>query len=623
MEINRENFAAVFPKIQFLLQSCDFYAFDLEMTGINPVRSGRRVDPGVDARVEHLPHQCRFYSSPEDAFAGKWEAASTFSPMQLGLSIFHKRTTEGTVNTFRQKLTCRESGVVLDKWLEKGSTLEDALSLIDTTRKQLANAVASLGDDTDEAALSLDDIQQISRYHLLAQELDLVAEFITSQRAAGGAPSAMADYVATTFHCHLFPSFHYGDGELRMSIETVGTFLAEHNMDFNAWVRNSLLYAPRETVAQQRVKSLRRSAKAGGGPKAFNQELLAKVPAAEVNAVTSAFATLERFAENNRDNKEARQSKALPFLGTEAFSALMSKSKSLGLRVERGDIFWSPSPADSTGGPSAQHQANMLFEAMINSRKPAIAHNSWSDLLFLYRAFHSTPLRSYEHFKEALRQLFPELYDTRTLSSLDINQPLGQVRGQLDRTYQAFKREHEAKTVRVVMTDGFAEGTGAAHNAGYDAFITGALFLYASAELKKHDGLSVEQFNGVLPVYASIFSISLHTAHDYLVQARNAPVFYCIPGPSAKGGLFADRLSNIFSNANLPCVPMNCGDSALLFVTGSARGTGSLLSSSLNSVQREVSKQLAGAKVINMDVADFVSATNGKIIFFPLKNYTT
>ncbi|CUE75673.1 ribonuclease, putative [Bodo saltans] len=639
MEINRANFSATFPKIQHLLQTCDFYAFDLEMTGINPVRCGRGVDAEA-IHLETLPHNCRFYSTPEDSFAGKWEAATTFSPMQLGLSIFHKRSADATVATFRQKLTCRESSQVVDKWIEDHRRPEQALELAKATVQQLANAVNNLKGVSDNDDLSLEAMETISRFSLLSQELDAVTDFITSHSSSAPAAASSSplspssnrgldDYVATTFHCHLFPSFHYGDGELRMSIETVGTFLSEHNMDFNAWVRNSLLYAPREAVARERVEALRRSASksiATGGPPAFNQEMLAKVPKTDLNLVTTAFAALELFAENNRDNKEARQTKALPYIAnSDSFSAVIAKAKSLGLKADKGDIVWSPNPVDSAnangGGESAKHQANLLFEAMINSKKPAIAHNSWSDLLFLYRAFHSTPLTSYEHFKSTLGALFPTLYDTRTLSSLEINHGFGQVRGQLDRTYQLFKREHEARTVRVVMTDGFSEGSGAAHNAGYDAFITGSLFLYVSAEMRKHEGLTVELFNGVLPVYASIFSISLHTEHDYLVQARSAPVFYCVPGPGARGGIFADRVASIMRKANLPSIPMNCGDSALLFVIGSARGTGSLLNSSITAALRDVEKSLSGASVIDMKVDEFLQTTNGKIQFFPLGDY--
>jgi hypothetical protein len=632
MEVNRENFTGVFPKIQHLLQTCDFYSFDLEMTGINPVRTGRRVDPEAIGQ-DKLPHNCRFYSTPEDSFPGKWEAATTFSPMQLGISIFHKRTSEATIANFRQKLTCRESGLVLDRWIACGKKLDEPLELVAATRKQLGaavNALPTLRDDDDDLApveeatveatspvsLPLDSLEAISRFHLLAQELDAVTEFISSHRAE----SALDDYVAATFHCHLFPSFHYGDATLTMSIETVGTFLSEHNMDFNAWVRNSLLFAPREEVAKARVAALHKAATAGApsGPKVFNQELLSKVAKADVNTVATVFAILETFAERNRDDKDARQVKALPFVNSsDAFSAITSKAKSLGLRVERGDIFWSPTP--STGGASSneKHQANLLFEAMINSKKPVIVHNCWSDLLFLYRAFHSTPLRTYQQFKRTLRTLFPVLYDTRTLSSLDINQRLGQVRGQLDRTYQAFKREHEAKSVRITMTDGFTEGNNAAHNAGYDAFITGSLFLYASAEMKQHENLALEHFNGILPVYASVFSISLHTDHDYLVHAPSSPIFYCIPG-AQRGGAFADRLSSIFYRENLPSIAMNCGDSALLFVTGSARGTGSLLNSSVTASRKEVAKQLTGAKVIDMEIDKFIAATNGKIQFLPL-----
>ncbi|CUE75691.1 ribonuclease, putative, partial [Bodo saltans] len=380
MDVTRDNFNSVFPQIQTLLQTCDFYAFDLEMTGIEVERLvGRGGGPdSLAARVDTYPHKCRFYSTPTDAFPLKWEAATTFSPMQFGLSIFHKDKSSNVVK-------------------------------------------------------------------------------------------------ASTFSWHLFPSFHYGDTEIRLSSETIGNFLGKPGcMDFNAWVRNSLLYAPRETVASAAPPLV-----------VSDESLIAQAPPGEVPQLKKSLQLLQKFATDNKNNSSATTpNKTLPFLSQPAFALMLTKSKSLGLKVYSGAISWDH--GGSGTDPTVKHQANLLFEAMINSKKPAIAHNSWSDLVFLYRAFHSTPLTSYGDFKAKLRALFPVLYDTRTLVSLDSSVGFGQVRGQLEKTFNAFKSKH-GQTTSIVKNEAFSEGNGAAHNAGYDAFITGSLFLYVSAEMRKHE----------------------------------------------------------------------------------------------------------------------------------------
>lgn len=639
MELNRENFDAVFPKLQHLLQTCEFYAFDLEMTGINPVRNGRRVDPELD--LTSLPHNCRFYSTPEASWAGKWEAASTFSPMQLGLSIFHRRLANSSVKAFREKLTCKESSEVLDAWSAAEMTKQTAEALYQAAREKLTAlraavdaSVKAIGNPSeltsDDSAMDLSVLERVSRLYALMQELDMVEEFIInhSNDASGDKPP-MTEYVASTFHCHLFPSWHYGDGELKMSIETVGDFLAKNNMDFNAWVRNSLLFAPREQITKKRLAALRsgefgRVGDGTLGPKAsvFNQQLLAKIPSKELSTVTTVFALLESFAEDNAEDPTARRPKCLPFLQEETFKVVIAKARSLGLKVSGGDVFWAPKN-DSNHGVStsnAAHQGTILIEAMLHSNKPVIAHNSWSDLLFLYKATHSTPLASYADFKTVMRQLFPRLYDTRTLCSLDVMQKYGTVRGPLDRTYDLFRKCHEAVTTKVTLSDGFAEGTKAAHNAGYDAFITGSLYLYIRHDLTVVHGIDyTAKLNGVIPVYASIFSIALHEEYDVLVQSRAAPIFYAIPDNTCRGGAFVEKLSSVLKKATLPAIVMNCGDSALAFVVGTAQGTGSLLDAALSSARHNFSKACGTrAQLIDMEVDRFVDKSGGKIQFLYL-----
>lgn len=73
MQVTKAIFPAVFPLFRELLGSCDFYAIDEEMTGIS-FKDG-----------EENP-----LLTPDETYERKRPAASTFSLIQVGISLFHK-----------------------------------------------------------------------------------------------------------------------------------------------------------------------------------------------------------------------------------------------------------------------------------------------------------------------------------------------------------------------------------------------------------------------------------------------------------------------------------------------------------------------------------------------------
>eukprot|EP00331_Platyophrya_macrostoma_P019581 CAMPEP_0176473046 /NCGR_PEP_ID=MMETSP0127-20121128/42081_1 /TAXON_ID=938130 /ORGANISM="Platyophrya macrostoma, Strain WH" /LENGTH=424 /DNA_ID=CAMNT_0017867983 /DNA_START=175 /DNA_END=1449 /DNA_ORIENTATION=- len=420
-----------------------------------------------------------------------------------------------------------------------------------------------------------------------------------------------------------------------MSIETVGEFLATHNMDFNAWVRNSLLYAPREALSKSRLERVRASAAASPKQTAtkFDQDALANIPRSDVGKVSSALAALERFAEENAHDLSATKVKAIPFFSDPvSFQVVQNKAKSLGLKLQSGTLSWASTTTTSKPSSTATHQGTLLIEAMFNAGKPVVVHNSWSDLVFLYRATHSTPLSSYAQFKSVVNKLFPTLYDTRTLSSLGAMQSIGNVRGPLDKTYELFRKRHDGLTTRVTLSDGFAEGTQAPHNAAFDAYMTGSLFLFCREELLSAEGTTgtvsgsektqrcttIQKLTSVIPVYASIFSISLKASSDVLIQSATSPVFCAIPD-TIRGGAFTDRLGAMLAKAQLPAVVMNCGDSALAFVTSEAKGT-SKLQANVDAVKRAFEAEFGSkAQLFDMDVASYMKSVSATPNSVPLQ----
>ena len=75
MDITKDNFGSTVDKVCDLLRSCDYYAIDLEMTGIDLPGRAIPEDPCM---------------SPNDLYRIKREVASRFSIIQVGLCTFHQ-----------------------------------------------------------------------------------------------------------------------------------------------------------------------------------------------------------------------------------------------------------------------------------------------------------------------------------------------------------------------------------------------------------------------------------------------------------------------------------------------------------------------------------------------------
>lgn len=73
MQVNRVNFPATLPHFLELLKTCDFYAFDEEMTGIT-----------IPGKEENMA------CTPEESYEIKRSVASRYSMIQVGICLFHQ-----------------------------------------------------------------------------------------------------------------------------------------------------------------------------------------------------------------------------------------------------------------------------------------------------------------------------------------------------------------------------------------------------------------------------------------------------------------------------------------------------------------------------------------------------
>lgn len=205
-----------------------------------------------------------------------------------------------------------------------------------------------------------------------------------------------------------------------------------------------------------------------------------------------------------------------------------------------------------------------VFKMLSECGKPMVTHNGLFDLLFLYDAFQGPLPETYEEFKRDTHTLFPQLFDTKHLAYVpsfntmpkhmqtalpqgvmeqDVPEPerfsqtsLGGLFEQLQKEaensgkvegiwkeqqqQQADNKEEAPPTTttqdlllspRVVFPSGFEHyaDAAAAHEAGYDAYMTAFAFLYMKHHASETDADLSAQAN-TLPMFRSLFSTRFH-----------------------------------------------------------------------------------------------------------------
>lgn len=148
-----------------------------------------------------------------------------------------------------------------------------------------------------------------------------------------------------------------------------------------------------------------------------------------------------------------------------------------------------------------------IFSMLVESKKPLIVHNGCLDVMFTIASFQEELPEKYSDFKTLVNRLFPVLYDTRYL--------LERIPG----FYEEFDKIAPAKGLKELYN--FLKGNNGlqialgnkfekyydekyAHEAGFDAFMTGICFLKL-AEVHAE----IENFKNHLPLFKSFFSIRL------------------------------------------------------------------------------------------------------------------
>ncbi|XP_065830778.1 poly(A)-specific ribonuclease PNLDC1-like [Oscarella lobularis] len=124
-----------------------------------------------------------------------------------------------------------------------------------------------------------------------------------------------------------------------------------------------------------------------------------------------------------------------------------------------------------------------VFRHLCESKKPIVGHNLLHDLMFLYEKFHAPLPERYEDYKREIHRILPSVYDTKLLYrelKKNLSRSLMVQFSSLDELYYGLKsKSARFLAPKIGHADNFSRynDTGCLHEAGYDAYVTGFVFL--------------------------------------------------------------------------------------------------------------------------------------------------
>ncbi|CCW65365.1 unnamed protein product [Phytomonas sp. EM1] len=443
MQVLYNNFAATLPFFIRLLETCDFYAFDNEMTGVGM--------PKVSDLITF---------SSEESYHCKRMAASHYNLIQIGLCLFHR---SGTVGDVAQYTASPFNFVLFPQSMEEagGALLGRNIS---TDIVMGSSALAFLrrhGMDFQSwvyegIGYCDEDQARVWRDHWKEQRGEGTTNAVAVEKGV--------------------------DGDLFSDEE-------------RSWVEASIKAAKE---LQQRADAAGRGAatKCVCGLKMMNKSASeVEVPGGrevllECQSSRSAREYLTAYLKSHLPRVTVtyrRQGKM--FAGT----LCVFSEEEIQSKVAKERATQDCDELNSLG-------FRLVFEALVKSRKPCVGHNCFMDLLFLMAALDRALPEELPSWKARVSELFPTVLDTKYIATRVDRFPLGYFKklnlGSLFENYGMQSQEvkvslplgfqsYDPLTFLTLSRRSSSGGTaaGPAHEAGYDALMTGTLLLNLLAEM--------------------------------------------------------------------------------------------------------------------------------------------
>ncbi|CAG9333664.1 unnamed protein product [Blepharisma stoltei] len=132
-----------------------------------------------------------------------------------------------------------------------------------------------------------------------------------------------------------------------------------------------------------------------------------------------------------------------------------------------------------------------VFAAILHKKVPLIMHNPYFDITYLYNHFIGPLPDTFLQFKRDIFNLFPVIYDTKYFIRHFFSREKFISKTKLESLYRyCYERKQLKDLVKVNFDDSFIDylGEGKEHEAGYDAYMTGVVFLFYSKYAAKNAG---------------------------------------------------------------------------------------------------------------------------------------
>lgn len=155
----------------------------------------------------------------------------------------------------------------------------------------------------------------------------------------------------------------------------------------------------------------------------------------------------------------------------------------------------------------------LVFLDMIECKKPMIGHNCLFDFMFMMRWLDATftegKMDTLTDFKTKFNGYFPVVFDTKYVASGIADGTMDTSLGELYQNLVAPAVNSGACKVRYASGfDQYYSGGGQFHDAGWDAYCTGALFCYQLGQVPSLDHMKVTSGNKLFMMY-SMFHMDL------------------------------------------------------------------------------------------------------------------
>ena len=173
---------------------------------------------------------------------------------------------------------------------------------------------------------------------------------------------------------------------------------------------------------------------------------------------------------------------------------------------------------------------NVIFMALLASKKQMVIHSGLNDLLFIHYAFCNELIKSPAHMKKILHAYFPLFTDTKQYAMHSYSFIMKSTG--LANIFDKFCNNKDILE-KITFQNPFmlyspnTASKNKAHNASYDSYMTGIFYLFLKEELRISKNV-----NNIIYVHESVLNYSITSTKDTYYKNNNLVAFIYKPATS-------------------------------------------------------------------------------------------